>query len=73
MRMTKAELPMEMDFPIAPPQTRYTEIHENTHGIVHWFRIHLFGECPGCKGTHNKQITGWNRMQCENCQKTWTY
>jgi|WetSurMetagenome_2_1015567.scaffolds.fasta_scaffold139172_4 hypothetical protein len=73
MRMTKAELPMELAFTIAPPQTLHTEIHENTHSLMHWLRTHIFGECPNCKSTHNKQITGWNRMQCENCQKTWSY
>jgi len=67
---------------LATPLITKVEIHENTLTTVlggnaneslHWMRTWLFGECPSCHGTHNKQILGWNKRQCENCGNTWTY
>jgi len=58
---------------LAAPLITKVEIHENTHGSLYWMRTWLFGECPFCHGTHNKQLLGWNKRQCENCGNTWTY
>ncbi len=72
MRITKIRPTDEVAVPVIHPRTN-TEIREDTRGLVHWFRVRLYGQCPFCKSTHGKQITGWNKKQCENCGETWIY
>ncbi len=41
--------------------------------VIRWVRVQLFGECPYCGGTHNKQEDGWQKCTCQDCGKTWGY
>ena len=70
---TNIEQPAGHTFSRSIPLTIKVEIHENTHGLLHWTRAQLFGECPSCHSTYNKQIRDWNKIQCENCGSTWNY
>jgi hypothetical protein len=73
MRVTEIRKPGRITFPTAPDETLNPEVPENTQDILHWVRSQVYGQCPQCKGTHNKQMQGWNRMQCQNCGTTWSY
>jgi hypothetical protein len=72
MRTKMNQLARSTSF-LAIPLITKVEIHENTHGSLHWMRTRIFSECPSCHGTHNKQIFGWNKLQCENCGNIWIY
>jgi hypothetical protein len=73
MKLTKEERFRGIVFSSASFRRANFQIHENTRGLLHRIRIWLFGECPACRSTHNKQIPGWNKLHCENCGDTWTY
>jgi hypothetical protein len=73
MRIIKVEQPVGIAIPVSHFRTPIAEIQEKTHGLLHWIRAWSYGECPSCHGTHNKQVFGWNKMQCKQCGETWTY
>jgi hypothetical protein len=68
---TKIKLSEGLIYPVPKRIVKKVEIHENNRSILHWSRAWLFGECPLCHSTHNKQIPGWNKLMCEKCGNTW--
>ena len=71
--ITKIERQRRTILPLNTPITIKVINHENIHGVVHWMRATMYGECPSCKSTHNTQVRGWNKLQCKNCGNTWKY
>jgi NADH pyrophosphatase NudC (nudix superfamily) len=70
---TKIVHPRKAVSPLDAPITIKVINRENMHGVLHWTRSIIYGECPACGSTHNAQVKGWNKIQCKNCGNTWLY
>ncbi len=73
MNNMKADQLNRITFPLVPSLIPKYHIKENTQGLLHSIRTWSVGECPSCHCTHNKQIKGWNKLECENCGHIWNY
>lgn len=70
---TKMKLSQGLTYPLPQRIIKKVELPENNRSLLHVSRAWLFGECPSCGCTHNKQIRGWNKLMCEKCGNTWIY